>query len=129
MRSSNDKCTIVVQPFPLLKPLGWNEWLTNFIFPKWCLGNYKFAGWFALSGHGMEKEGGCSDSTHEVTTCWARVSNIQNWLLQNNMLTAATCWTNSHLNTGAVAALEFGAIPSNYGWEMHNRYYRKIDKL
>ena len=33
-----------------------------------------------------------------------RVTNVKNRLLQNNILTAVTCWANSHLNTGAVAA-------------------------
>ena len=33
----------------------------------------------------------------------SRVSNVKIRLLQNNLLTAATCWTNSHLNTAAVA--------------------------
>ena len=32
-----------------------------------------------------------------------RVSNVKIQLLQNNLLTAVTCWTNSHLNTAAVA--------------------------
>ena len=31
------------------------------------------------------------------------VSNVKIQLLQNNLLTPVTCWTNSHLNTAAVA--------------------------
>ena len=31
------------------------------------------------------------------------VSNIKNRLLQNNLLSSVICWTNSHLNTAAVA--------------------------
>ena len=31
-----------------------------------------------------------------------RVSNVKIRLLQNNLLTAVTCWTNSHLNTATV---------------------------
>ena len=32
-----------------------------------------------------------------------KVSNVKIRLLQYNLLTAVTCWTNSHLNTAAVA--------------------------
>ena len=37
------------------------------------------------------------------TVIYVRVSNVKIRLLQNNLLTAVTCWTNSRLNTAAVA--------------------------
>ena len=37
-----------------------------------------------------------------------RVSNVKIRHLQNNLLTAVTCWTNSHLNTAAVTINSIG---------------------
>ena len=41
-----------------------------------------------------------------------KVSDVKN--LQNNLLTDVTCWTNSHLNTTAVAINSFIEIDLQY---------------
>ena len=43
-----------------------------------------------------------------------RVSNVKNQHLQNNLLTAVICWTNSHLNTAAVAVNSIAFL----GWKL-----------
>jgi len=42
-----------------------------------------------------------------------RVSNVKNRHLQNNLLTAFICWTNSHLNTAAVMVNSIALL----GWK------------
>jgi len=52
---------------------------------------------------------------------YARVSNVKNQHLQNALLIAVICWTNSHQNT-AVVAVNFIA---SLGWksiEMPEKY-------
>jgi len=61
---------------------------------------------------------------HVVQLIWLiyyRVANVINWHLQNDLLIAVICWTNSHQNTAAVVVNSIASL----GWksfEMPEKY-------
>jgi len=56
-----------------------------------------------------------------VSFYWGKVANVKNWHLQNDLLIAVICWTNSHQSIALVAVNSIASL----GWKI-NRDARKI---